>query len=130
MGNKDFDSKPSFVNIDVSFISLELIISSVSSILSDDGEIVALVKPQFEAGREALNKKGIVNDKKIHEKVLRNVTAAFEKNGLFVCAAAFSAITGGDGNIEYLLHVSKKSDKSDLFDIKCVVNDAFEFFKQ
>ena len=47
-----------------------------------------------------------------------------------MCAAAFSAITGGDGNIEYLLHVSKKSDKSDLFDIKCVVNDAFEFFKQ
>lgn len=130
LDNKDFDPKPSFVSIDVSFISLELIISSVSSILSDDGEIVALVKPQFEAGREALNKKGIVKDKKIHEKVLRNVTAAFKKNGLFVCAAAFSAITGGDGNIEYLLHVSKQSDKSDLFDIKCVVNDAFEFFKQ
>lgn len=130
LDNKDFDPKPSFVSIDVSFISLELIISSVSSILSDYGEIVALVKPQFEAGREALNKKGIVKDKKIHEKVLRNVTAAFEKNDLFVCAAAFSAITGGDGNIEYLLHVSKKSDKSDLFDIKCVVNDAFEFFKQ
>ena len=130
LDNKYFDPKPSFVSIDVSFISLELIISSVSSILSDDGEIVALVKPQFEAGKEALNKKGIVKDKKIHEKVLRNVTAAFEKNDLFVCAAAFSAITGGDGNIEYLLHVSKKSDKSDLFYIKCVVNDAFEFFKQ
>ena len=96
LDNKDFDPKPSFVSIDVSFISLELIISSVSSILSDDGEIVALVKPQFEAGREALNKKGIVKDKKIHEKVLRNVTAAFKKNDLFVCAAAFSAIIFGN----------------------------------
>lgn len=124
----DFEQQPSFISIDVSFISLELIIGSVSSILSDDGAIVALVKPQFEAGREALNKKGIVKDKKAHASVLRRITAAFESLGLFVCGITFSAITGGDGNIEYLIHVSKECANNNLFDINSIVSDAFEYF--
>lgn len=87
---------------DVSFISQTLIIPAVAGILKENGKYICLVKPQFECGREALNKNGIVRDKKYHLAALRKVYAALLESGLYPVAVLRSSITGGDGNSEFL----------------------------
>ncbi len=87
---------------DVSFISQTLLIPAISSILRDDGQYICLVKPQFECGREALNKNGIVRDKKHHLAALRKVHGALMAAGLIPQKVILSSITGGDGNTEFL----------------------------
>ncbi|WP_110111271.1 TlyA family RNA methyltransferase [Bacillus sp. CGMCC 1.16541] len=96
---------PEFASIDVSFISLRLILPVLKTLLVSTSDVVALVKPQFEAGREQVGKKGIVRDEKVHEEVLQQMVDFSLKQGYNVQDMSFSPITGGDGNIEFLLHL-------------------------
>jgi 23S rRNA (cytidine1920-2'-O)/16S rRNA (cytidine1409-2'-O)-methyltransferase len=96
---------PNFASIDVSFISLRLILPVLKTLLVPGSDIVALVKPQFEAGREQVGKKGIVRDRKVHEQVLNRITGFSIDEGYDVLNLSFSPITGGEGNIEFLLHL-------------------------
>lgn len=107
-----------FISIDVSFISLKLIFPVAASVLADKGEIVCLVKPQFEAGREQVGKKGIVRDRKVHEEVIENVISYAKENGLYAHGLTFSPVTGAKGNIEYLLSLSKKENM--CYNVSCI----------
>ncbi len=99
--------KIDFASIDVSFISLKLVLPVASSLLSEDGELVALIKPQFEAGREQVGKKGVVRDKKVHLEVCRNALGYAVNSGLTPLALSYSPIKGPEGNIEYLMYLKK-----------------------
>ena len=94
-----------FASIDVSFISLTKVLGPVKALLTDDGQVVCLIKPQFEAGRQQVGKKGVVRDKKIHLEVIERVIAHAEELGFEVLNLDFSPIKGPEGNIEYLLHL-------------------------
>lgn len=100
---------PEFATIDVSFISLKLILPVLKTLLVPGSDVVALVKPQFEAGREQVGKKGIVRDPKVHLSVLETMLELSLKTGFDVKDLSFSPITGGDGNIEFLLHLQWNS---------------------
>lgn len=93
---------PDFAACDVSFISLRLVLPAIASLLSQNGEAVVLIKPQFEAGRSAVGRGGLVKDAKVHVRVLREMVDTFHANGFLVGGMAVSPITGGDGNIEFL----------------------------
>lgn len=97
--------KPEFAVIDVSFISLKKIFPPLKSILVPNSDIVALIKPQFEAGKELVGKKGIIRDPKVHELVIRDLINYSLNEGFDVHHLTYSPITGGDGNIEFLLHL-------------------------
>ncbi|PLS01695.1 TlyA family RNA methyltransferase [Neobacillus cucumis] len=96
---------PNFATIDVSFISLTLILPVLKTLLIPGSDIIALVKPQFEAGREQVGKKGIVRDQKVHLQVIEKIINFSIKEGYVVKDLSYSPITGGDGNIEFLLHL-------------------------
>ncbi|MDO5345928.1 MAG: TlyA family RNA methyltransferase [Lachnospiraceae bacterium] len=125
---EDIQERPSFVSIDVSFISLTKVLGPVRELMTEDGEIACLIKPQFEAGREKVGKKGVVRDPKVHEEVIARVTEFahsldFETKGL-----EFSPIKGPEGNIEYLMWLQKRSLGSECretpFSIREVVAEA------
>ncbi|RST98048.1 TlyA family rRNA (cytidine-2'-O)-methyltransferase [Vagococcus vulneris] len=97
--------QPDMASIDVSFISLKLILPVLKDILKPHGQVVALIKPQFEAGREQVGKKGIIRDKKIHLSVLETVLGFIQSFGYNIEALDYSPITGGDGNIEFLAYL-------------------------
>ena len=98
---------PRFISADVSFISLQLVLPVVARLLPEGGEAVVLVKPQFEAGRAAVGKNGVVSDPKIHFRVLRLVKGYALENGLTLLGADFSPVRGPEGNIEYLYWLKK-----------------------
>jgi 23S rRNA (cytidine1920-2'-O)/16S rRNA (cytidine1409-2'-O)-methyltransferase len=100
-----------FASIDVSFISLTKVLGPVKELLTDEGEIVCLIKPQFEAGREKVGKKGVVRDRKVHEEVIHMVMDFAKSIGFVLCNLEFSPIKGPEGNIEYLLHLSKDTER-------------------
>lgn len=95
------------VSIDVSFISLALVLPQVPALLRPGADVVALVKPQFEAGREEVGRKGIVRDPGVHERVIERVTQAAAAAGLARAGVIPSPITGAEGNMEFLLHLKK-----------------------
>jgi 23S rRNA (cytidine1920-2'-O)/16S rRNA (cytidine1409-2'-O)-methyltransferase len=101
------NERASLCVIDVSFISLSKIFPALSDLLSKSADIVALVKPQFEAGREHIEKGGIVKDPEVHKKVLNNVEASAKNNGFNFVGSTQSPITGADGNLEFLIHLIK-----------------------
>ncbi|MCT6922985.1 TlyA family RNA methyltransferase [Metasolibacillus sp.] len=101
---------PDFATIDVSFISLSLILPVLKTILLPGGDVMALVKPQFEAGKENVGKKGIVRDAKIHLEVLQQTAQMATNVGFVVKNASYSPITGGEGNIEFLFHLVNPQD--------------------
>ena len=102
---EDIQDRIEFSSIDVSFISLTKVLLPVKNLLTDDGEIVCLIKPQFEAGREKVGKKGVVRDKAVHEEVIEMVMN-YSKTIVFkVLNLDYSPIKGPEGNIEYLLHI-------------------------
>ena len=105
------EGMPDFASIDVSFISLKLILPVLKTLLVPNSDIVALVKPQFEAGREQVGKKGIVRDPKVHISVLEMIIEFSLGLGYDVKNLSFSPITGGDGNIEFLLHLFWSGEK-------------------
>ena len=107
---EDLGEAADFSSIDVSFISLTKVLLPVYNLLKEDGEVVCLIKPQFEAGREKVGKKGVVRDPKVHEEVIEKVTAYAQSIGFAVRHLEFSPIKGPEGNIEYLLHIKKKTD--------------------
>ena len=94
--------QPNFATIDVSFISLGLILPPLASIISMGGHVVALIKPQFEAGRENVGKNGIIKDPSVHKQVLQKVTQLMTQDGFSIKALPYSPIKGGQGNIEFL----------------------------
>ncbi len=102
------DPDVDFISIDVSFISLKLIFPVAAKLLGKSGGIVCLVKPQFEAGREQVGKKGIVRDPAVHVEVLEKVAGYATENGLYVNGMTYSPITGAKGNIEYLFYLRKE----------------------
>ena len=106
---EDIDDRPDFASVDVSFISLSKILPAAFEILSDEAEMVCLIKPQFEAGKEKVGKKGVVRDKKVHEEVIENVISFAKETGFAILGLDYSPVKGPEGNIEYLLHISKKS---------------------
>jgi 23S rRNA (cytidine1920-2'-O)/16S rRNA (cytidine1409-2'-O)-methyltransferase len=97
------DEAPSFIAIDVSFISLKLVLPVAASLLAPGGMIVALVKPQFEAGRAQVGKKGVVRDESVRQEALAKARGFAEENGLVVTGVTESPITGAKGNVEYLM---------------------------
>ncbi|OIK10129.1 TlyA family RNA methyltransferase [Bacillus sp. MUM 13] len=102
---------PNFASIDVSFISLTLILPVLKTLLVPGSNVVALVKPQFEAGKDQVGKKGIVREPKIHRDVLSKIITFAQEQGYDIKNASFSPITGGDGNIEFLLHLHWEGSK-------------------
>ncbi len=118
--------KIDFFSVDVSFISLTLVLPAVFNLLSENGEGVCLIKPQFEAGREKVGKKGVVRDKAVHEEVISKIYDFAINNGFNVLGLDFSPIKGPEGNIEYLIHLGiNKSDNADV-DISRVVTASHE----
>lgn len=107
---ENFDEVINFAACDVSFISLKIILPVVYEIISDDGVGVFLIKPQFEAGRENVGKKGVVRDPKVHFEVVKSIVEFAEKTGFSVEGLSFSPVKGPQGNIEYLLFIKKCSD--------------------
>ena len=127
----DFEQEPSFASIDVSFISLSLILPALHRVLADQGQAVALVKPQFEAGREQIGKNGIIRDVKVHQHVLESVTAMAVEQGFSVLGLDYSPIQGGHGNIEFLAYLKKEEGASNQVapEIEKVVERAHREFK-
>ena len=117
------DSDVDFISIDVSFISLKLIFPVAAKLLADDGSLVCLVKPQFEAGRSQVGKKGIVRDASVHKEVIENVIGYGKDNGLYSHGLTYSPVTGTKGNIEYLLYMKKTPAETEL-DIDGTVEDS------
>ena len=105
------------ISIDVSFISVKHMLPVAASILADNGVILCLIKPQFEAGREQVGKKGIVKDKKVHGEVINKVIAYGEDNGLKAAGLTFSPVKGTKGNIEYLCCFRKSGSGEIDFEI-------------
>lgn len=121
----DFESPPDFISADVSFISLKLILPKISELLPESGEAAVLIKPQFEAGRSAIGKNGVVKDRKAHIRVLEEIVLFCPSVGLSVQGIVPSPIAGGSGNREYLAHL-KKGGENSSFDFKKIVCDAFD----
>ena len=99
-----------FASIDVAFISLTKVLTPVKQLLTEEGQVVALIKPQFEAGREQVGKKGVVRDKTVHLDVIRHVITYAVGIGFQVLNLEFSPIKGPEGNIEYLLHLQNHKE--------------------
>ncbi len=117
--------KLDFASIDVAFISLKLVLPVVKSLLSDSGTGVALIKPQFEAGREKVGKKGVVRDPAVHAEVIQNVLDFTRDMGLKISAVTFSPIRGPEGNIEYLMYFSKNGENNEI-DVEGIVKQSHE----
>lgn len=123
---EDIDELAAFSSIDVSFISLTKVLLPVKNLLTEDGQVVCLIKPQFEAGREKVGKKGVVRDRAVHEEVIRMVMDYASSVDFYPLALDFSPVKGPEGNIEYLLFLSKNKQDQEIvdassIDIKAVV---------
>ena len=108
--DKDID----FISIDVSFISLKLVFPVAAQLLAETGSLVCLVKPQFEAGRSQVGKKGIVRDPAVHREVIENVAGYAADNGLYCHGLTYSPVTGTKGNIEYLMFLRKLPSDTEI----------------
>ncbi|MGL5868371.1 TlyA family RNA methyltransferase [Clostridium chrysemydis] len=121
---EDIGEKIDFASIDVSFISLKTIMPATINLLSDEGEVVALIKPQFEAGKGKVGKKGVVRELSIHKEVVYGIVDFLLENNLNIINLSFSPIKGPEGNIEYLVYFSKDLNKETNFkreDVETIV---------
>ena len=116
--------KADFASADVSFISLDKIVPVAYILLQDDAEMVCLIKPQFEAGRDKVGKKGVVRDPKVHLEVIENVISYATECGFVICGLDHSPIRGPEGNIEYLLYLKKGDAESATLHIPELVEEA------
>lgn len=121
----DIGEPVDFISIDVSFISLSLVLPVAKSILKSEGSIVALIKPQFEAGRGKVGKKGIVKDRSIHNEVIEKIIKISEELNLSVTNLTFSPITGAKGNIEYLILLNNDGKNTGYID-KVTISDVID----
>lgn len=106
-----------FFSVDVSFISLKLILPVARQLMSENAQAVCLIKPQFEAGREKVGKKGVVRDPAVHVEVVRKIFDFCLENGFDVLNLDYSPIKGPEGNIEYLIHLRKSDDPKSYTDV-------------
>lgn len=123
---KDIEEKVDFVSIDVSFISLQKVLPPVKELMREQGEMVCLIKPQFEAGREKVGKKGVVRDSKVHCEVVEETVKFAIALGFHVLHLDFSPIKGPEGNIEYLMHLQKGDQQEQAEDVKAEGNELKE----
>ena len=122
-----FPTLPDFASVDTSFISLKLILPPLFSVLAERSEVVALIKPQFEAGREQVGKNGVVRDPEVHRRVISEVITSAVSIGFSVAGLDYSPITGPKGNIEFLLYLTKGHGMDSFApDIDSVVRGAHE----
>ena len=125
---EDIPDRIQFASIDVSFISLTKVFGPVKELLTEDGQIVCLIKPQFEAGREKVGKKGVVREKSTHLEVIESVIAFAKSIGFGILNLEFSPIKGPEGNIEYLLYLQNHPELADEkgveIDPKTIVEEA------
>lgn len=109
---EDIEDALDFASVDVSFISLTKILIPARNLLKDKGQMVCLIKPQFEAGRDKVGKKGVVRERSVHEEVVRKILDYADSIGFDILHLEFSPIKGPEGNIEYLMHIQKNEAKS------------------
>ena len=107
---EDVGEELDFASVDVSFISLKIILPVLYTLLKDGGTAVCLIKPQFEAGRDKVGKKGVVREPEVHEEVVKTITDFAFQTGFSVLALDFSPIKGPEGNIEYLMYIKKEAN--------------------
>jgi len=112
----DIDDVLDFASCDVSFISLTKVLPAAYNLLKEDGRMVCLIKPQFEAGKEKVGKKGVVRDPKVHLEVIEKILDYSTDNGFVILGLNYSPIKGPEGNIEYLVYIKKSKDKVDWHD--------------
>lgn len=115
-----------FASIDVSFISLKKVLPAVIELLTVDGELVCLIKPQFEAGREKVGKHGVVREPETHREVIGFICQYVVENGFSILGLTFSPIKGPEGNIEYLLHIIKSGVRQEIEGLENWINDVVE----
>ena len=120
MTPEDIPDVLDFASVDVSFISLDKILTPAYALLKEQGEMVALIKPQFEAGREKVGKKGVVRDPKVHEEVISRIVRHADEVSFEVLDLSYSPIRGLEGNIEYLIHLRKNPERTVYPDIPAV----------
>ena len=113
MTKEDIAEAPQFASVDVSFISLTKILLPARELLAEQGQMVCLIKPQFEAGKDKVGKKGVVREPEVHREVIEKVITYADMLGFFVKDLDFSPIKGPEGNIEYLLHIRKPEEISE-----------------
>ena len=125
---ENFSDEPDFASIDVAFISLEKVLPVVFDVLKPSAQLVALIKPQFEAGRENVGKHGVVRDKNVHAQVVERLLNFAAEVGFGVAGLTFSPVKGPEGNIEYLAYLVKNSSTAavDTNEIAAIVNSAHE----
>ena len=125
---EDIGEAIGFASVDVSFISLGLVLPAARNLLTDDGRMVCLIKPQFEAGREKVGKKGVVRDKAVHIEVIEKVIAIVDALHFKVLGLDYSPIKGPEGNIEYLIYIEKQPEDAvvshEPIDVKNVVEQS------
>jgi len=122
---EDFDAPMQFVSVDVSFISLTLVLPKVFELLAEGGECIALIKPQFEAGKANIGKKGVVKDRKVHLSVVQNIVKVSRSLSFSVRGLTFSPVRGPEGNIEYLILLRKGgAEDLPLPDLRALVEDS------
>ncbi|MCI1943757.1 TlyA family RNA methyltransferase [Clostridium luticellarii] len=117
----DIGEHADFASIDVSFISLKKVIPTVVNLLKDNGSIVALIKPQFEAGREKVGKKGVVREESTHIEVIEDIVAFLKENDMRINSLDYSPIKGPQGNIEYLIYFNKINEHNEAFKYENIV---------
>ncbi len=123
---EDIGEPVAFASADVSFISLTKVLAPVKALLTEDAKMVCLIKPQFEAGREKVGKKGVVRDAAVHEEVIHTVLAYARSLGFSVLGLSYSPVKGPEGNIEYLLYLGNKegAEEKDEGQVSRVVAEA------
>jgi 23S rRNA (cytidine1920-2'-O)/16S rRNA (cytidine1409-2'-O)-methyltransferase len=121
-----------FASVDVSFISLSLILPVMRTLLKDGGQAVCLIKPQFEAGKENVGKKGVVRDKNVHIAVIEKIVNLIAENNFTLLGLDFSPVKGPEGNIEYLCHIKKSDNPQNLCKIEPseVVEQSYKALKE
>lgn len=123
----DVADKIDFASIDVSFISLKKVLPAVYDLLTDVDEVVCLIKPQFEAGREKVGKKGVVREQSVHVEVVDMIVSFAREMGFVTLDLSYSPIKGPEGNIEYLLYITKDTSREGReFDINALVKESHE----
>lgn len=126
---EDIGEKLDFASIDVSFISLRTIMPAVIELLKDSGKVVALIKPQFEAGKDKVGKKGVVRDKEVHKEVIDKIISFLMEKNMKIIGLSYSPIKGPEGNREYLVYFSKDMNHQsdfDINDINKIVDESHE----
>ena len=122
--------EPDFSSVDVSFISLKLILPAIAAVLKQGGQVVCLIKPQFEAGKEKVGKKGVVRDPAVHLEVLQNFLIYAKENNFTVLDITYSPICGPEGNIEYLGYLSLRNGEDSIPDLPTLVEASHSALKE